>query len=97
MDPVIGAKLAGWTYDKRGVSFGTFEDMVANLERTLSRQPYLTGDAFTAADLLLAGGLNVAVNMFKSVPPLPPLTAFLQRTLSRPAAQRAMVRGAAPA
>ncbi|HZZ36785.1 MAG TPA: glutathione S-transferase N-terminal domain-containing protein, partial [Caulobacteraceae bacterium] len=28
IDPVLAAKFGGWQYDKRGVSFGAFEDMV---------------------------------------------------------------------
>ena len=31
IDPVLGAKFMGWTYDKRGVSFGAYEDMLQNL------------------------------------------------------------------
>src|SRR5215469_15231305 len=46
LDPVIAAKFGSWTYDKRGVSFGAFDDMVANLNRALEESPYLTGDAF---------------------------------------------------
>jgi glutathione S-transferase len=96
MDPVIGAKFAGWQYDKRGVSFGAFDDMVSNLDRTMSATPYVAGDTFTAADVLVTGGLGFAVNVTKQVPALPSITSYLQRTMSRPALMRARIRGQKP-
>jgi glutathione S-transferase len=88
IDPVLGAKFAGWEYDKRGASFGSFDDMVAKVQGTLSTTPYLTGDTFTAADLLVAGGLNFAVRMQKAIPETPELGAFLDRCTGREAAKR---------
>ena len=84
IDPVLGAKFAGWTYDKLGVSFGAFEDMATNLETTLSRTPYLTGETFTAADLLVGGAVNFAARVFKSLPETPALSGFIERTVGRP-------------
>ena len=92
LDPVLAAKFGGWEYDKRGVSFGTFDDMVANLTATLAAAPYLTGDAFTAADLLLCGGLNFAVNFTKAIPAAPTISDYLQRCMSRPAFARVVAR-----
>ena len=89
-DPVLAARFAGWTYDKRGVSFGAFDDMVAHLQRTLEARPFLTGATFTAADLLLAGGLNFAVRMQKALPETPAIAGFLDRTVGRPSFARAM-------
>jgi glutathione S-transferase len=93
IDPVLGAKFLGWQYDKKGVSFGAFEDMANHLERTLSRTPYLTGDTFTAADLLVAGGVNIAVRFTKLLPESPAIVGFLGRTLGREALRRAIARG----
>ena len=92
LDPVLAAKFGGWEYDKRGVSFGTFDDMVANLNQTLGKSPYLTGDAFTAADLLLCGGVNFAVNFTKAIPATPTITDYLRRCMSRPAFARAVAK-----
>jgi glutathione S-transferase len=96
IDPVIGARFSNWQYDKRGVSFGSFDDMVANLDRTLSASPYVAGDAFTAADILVTGGLGFAVNVTKLVPALPSITSYLQRTMSRDALRRARAKGQKP-
>src|SRR6185312_4774003 len=97
LDPVIAAKLGGWRYETRGVSFGAFDDMVANLKSTLQTTPYLTGEAFTAADLLLCGGLNFAVNSAKAIAATPPLDDFLQRCMGRPAFARVVARDRASA
>ena len=92
IDPVLGARFMGWSYDKIGVSFGSFDDMVRNLNTTLEVTPYLTGDTFTAADLLVAGGLNFAVRMQKAIPETPALAGFLDRTVGRPSFAAAMAK-----
>jgi glutathione S-transferase len=93
IDPVLGAKFLGWQYDKKGVSFGAFEDMANHLERTLSRTPYLTGDTFTAADLLVAGDVNIALRFTKLLPASPAILGFLGRTIGREAFKRANAKG----
>jgi len=90
IDPVLGAKFMGWTYEKLGVSFGSFDDMVRNLEITLSQSPFLTGETFTAADLLVGGAVNFAVRFTKAIPETPAIAGFLERTVGRPAFARAM-------
>jgi glutathione S-transferase len=84
IDPVLAAKFGGWTYDKMGVSFGAFDDMARNLETTLSRTPYLTGESFTAADLLVGGAVNFAVRVMKTMPETPALGGFIDRVTGRP-------------
>jgi glutathione S-transferase len=99
IDPVLAAKLNGWAYEKNVVSFGAFDDMTAHVEATLSRTPYLTGDRFTAADLLVAGGLNFAARDMQAIPETPALIRFLDRVIGRPtfarylAADRALAGG----
>jgi glutathione S-transferase len=92
LDPVIAAKFGDWKYEARGVSFGSFDDMVANLNATLDKTPYLTGDSFTGADLLICGGLNFAVNFTKAIPATPAIQDYLKRCLSRPAFARAVAK-----
>jgi glutathione S-transferase len=84
IDPALVATFFGWTYERGGVSFGAFEDMAAYLEATLSRTPYLTGDAFTAADLLVGGAVNFAVRITRGLAETPALLGFLERTVGRP-------------
>jgi glutathione S-transferase len=71
-----------------GVSFGAFEDMAQALDATLSRTPYLTGEGFTAADLLVCGGINFAVRVMRQLPETPALGAFIDRCVGRPSFAR---------
>ena len=84
-DPAIAAKAQGWQYQSNNFSFGLFEDMVANVERLLSKQPYAVGDRFTAADTQLAGGINFTINVLKVLPPLPVFQDYVARATDRPA------------
>jgi glutathione S-transferase len=89
-DPAIVAKAQGWTYDSNTFSFGLFDDMVVNLEKILSRQPYAAGDLFTAADTHLASGVHFTMNIIKALPEKPVFRDYLSRALARPAYRRAM-------
>ncbi|MFI4935306.1 MAG: glutathione S-transferase family protein [Caulobacterales bacterium] len=92
IDPVLAARFGGWQYQNLGVSFGGFDDMVRYLDATLAKAPYLTGGTFTAADLLVGGAVNFAVNFTKAIPETPAIAGFLQRTVGRPAFARAMAK-----
>jgi glutathione S-transferase len=84
-DPAVAAKAQGWTYVSNNFSFGLFEDMVTNLEKLLSRQPYAVGDSFTAADTQLAGGINFTMNIMKVLPGLQVFRDYVTRATDRPA------------
>ncbi len=92
IDPALAAKAMGWTYQTLGVSFGSFDDMVRHLETALARARYLTGDSFTAADILVAGAVNFAARFSKVLPETPAITGFLERTVGRPAFARVTAR-----
>jgi glutathione S-transferase len=59
--------------------------VVARLESTLSRQPYLLGDRFTAADIIVGSALQWARGVF---PESPILDAYVDRLADRPALLR---------
>jgi len=87
-DPAIAAKAQGWEYKSNNFSFGLFEDMVANVEKLLSQQPYAVGDSFTAADTQLAGGINFTMNVLKVLPRLAVFSDYVARATDRPAYRR---------
>lgn len=58
------------------------------VEQTLSKHPFVTGETFTAADVLVASGLRWGMFM-KAVPESSVLKDYVSRTTSRPAAKRA--------
>jgi glutathione S-transferase len=87
LDPAIAAKLQGWQYAPSSISFGTFEDMHANVERTLTRRPYIAGDTFTAADVQLGSAVFWArhtLGLFEQ----PVFDDYLARLAARPGFQR---------
>jgi glutathione S-transferase len=62
--------------------------MLKTLTDQLERGPYLLGDTFSAADVLWGTALNWTT-MFKLVPELPVIRAYIDRVLARPAMRRA--------
>jgi len=76
MNPVA----AGW---------GEAQRVFDVLDTALSKGPWLLGDAFSAADVMIGSGLHYAVRLFKMVPSRPSFDAYLARCAARPAFQRA--------
>ena len=74
--------------------YGDYDTMLKTLTDQLERGPYLLGDTFSAADVLWATALNWTV-MFKLVPELAVIRAYIDRVASRPAMQRAAAADAA--
>jgi glutathione S-transferase len=88
-DPALAAKFMKWEYAPSNFSFGSFDDMVAHVERTLAAHPYAVGDRFTAVDTQLGSGLHWALNVMKAIPERPVLRDYLTRVTERPACKRA--------
>ena len=86
-DPAVAAHAQGWKYEGNNFSFGAYEDVVANLDRRLSQSEFIAGDRFTAADVQLAGSMGYVMQQ-KWLPEKPAFKAYLERTTTRPAAER---------
>ena len=87
-DPAVAARAQGWNYVASNFSFGSFEDMVANVERRLQQSQYIAGDRFTAADVAMAGNIAYVMGQ-KWLPEKQAFVDYLARATQRPAAQRA--------
>ncbi|MFH1342743.1 MAG: glutathione S-transferase family protein [Pseudomonadota bacterium] len=59
------------------------------LDNALGKGPWILGDTFSAADIVIGSGLNFAVRIFKMAPTRPSFDAYLDRCAARPAFQRA--------
>ena len=90
IEPVVIAKARGSTdpTDKEA-----FEAMESRLRGALERGPYLLGDAFSTADILLASVFQWGPQL---MPQGQPFDAYLARLSSRPALQRAQQKDDAP-
>jgi Glutathione S-transferase len=70
--------------------YGDYDTMLKTLTDQLEKGPYLLGERFSAADVLWATALSWTV-MFKLVPDLPIIRAYIDRMYARPAFKRAQV------
>ncbi len=61
------------------------------LDKALEKGPWLLGDTFSAADIVIGSGLNFAVRAFKMVPARPSFDRYIDACAARPAFQRATV------
>jgi glutathione S-transferase len=61
------------------------------LDQELEKGPWILGDNFSAADIIIGSNLNFAVRLFKMVPPRPSFDRYIDRCAARPAFQRASV------
>src|SRR5690349_16892242 len=66
------------------VPYGDYDTMLKTLTDQLAKGPYLLGDRMTAADVLWGTAL-VWTTMFKIVPELPVIMAYVKRVTARPA------------
>jgi len=94
IEPGCSAKASGWAYKPGQAGWGSYESILATLEAGLARGPWLLGDRFTMADLLVGGSLRWMVR-FKMIDPRPAFLAFLERLEQRPALQASDARNAA--
>ena len=76
MNPVA----AGW---------GDSQRVIDVLDVALEQGPWILGDKFSAADIIIGSGLNFAVRLFKIIPSRPAFDAYIDRCMARPAFQRA--------
>ena len=71
---------AGW---------GSYDLVVDVLDKTLAERPWIMGERFSAADVLIGSDLNYGVNIFGIVEPRPSFAAYIARCTARPAFRRA--------
>jgi glutathione S-transferase len=71
-------------------AWGSATQVFDVLDAALADGPWLLGDAFSAADIVIGSGLNFAVRAFRMVPGRPAFERYLDRCAARPAFQRAM-------
>ena len=89
LEPASTARFRGW--DKDGpTGFGKFEDIEAEIAQTLAKGPYILGEKFSGADIVM----GTAVQFFRGS--LFPITKtyddYLARLIERPAFVRAQAK-----
>ncbi len=93
VEPACMARAANWTFTASNAGWGRWEDLLTALREGLTPGPYLLGDQFTMADVILGGTLRWML-LFKMIDADPVFVAYAQRLAERPALLRANARNA---
>src|SRR5258708_6996886 len=73
---------------RAALGFGDYDTVIEVLAEAVRGGPYLLGEQFTAADVVIGSGLRFGM-MFQGLPDRPELVAYAGRVTERPAAKRA--------
>lgn len=96
LEPACASKAAGWTYTEGAIGWGNYDAVLASLEHALSNGPYLLGDRFTMADVILGGTVRYMLR-FGMLEARDRFTTYAEHLADRPALHRADARNAAVA
>jgi glutathione S-transferase len=77
----LNPTAAGW---------GNAERVFDVLDAALKQGPWILGENFSAADIVIGSGLNFAVRLFKLIPPRASFDRYVDACTARPAFQRAV-------
>lgn len=88
IEPAAMAHAAGWEYRVGSAGWGRYEDVLASVEHALSPGPWILGERFTMADVILGSTLRYML-MFKMLEPRPVFLDYVERLGERPAGIRA--------
>ena len=76
------------TPPRAALGYGDYDTVLDVLSQAVRNGPYLMGEQFTAADVVIGSGLRFGM-MFKGLPERPEFVAYAGRVAKRPAAKRA--------
>lgn len=92
VEPVMIGLAAGVDHPAFHSTFRGPKELYAHLDQTLAQQPYLLGDSYTAADLLMASPFQFMPDF---IPDMPNIKAWIDRCGSRPSINEMKERDAA--
>lgn len=88
LEPAMGEKVAQLPANPGQYGWGSWDLMLSTLRKGVERGPWILGDRFTTADVLLGSGVRF-MRDFKLLTDDPVLFAYADRCTARPACQRA--------
>jgi glutathione S-transferase len=83
------AKFGNVQLRPESAGFGDFDRVFDVVEAAVATGPWLLGDKFSAADVMISSDVHFGIDIFKLVPSRPALRAYVDRCLAREAFQRA--------
>jgi len=93
IEPAMSEKFNGWKVSRATSGWGDWESMIKTLSDGLKTGPWLLGDRFSAADVLVGSSVYF-MKLFGILPGIPALSDYADRCLERPAYARALARDA---
>lgn len=94
VEPAMMQKFSGAKADRRAIGWGDFDLMIETFEKGLAAGPWILGDRFSAADVVL-GSSAYFMKMFGILPASPVIEAYIERCLARPGYKKALTMDAA--
>ena len=88
VEPAMSEKFSGVEPNRGRSGWGDFELMIETWEQGLDASPWILGDEFSAADVML-GSSAIFLRMFNMLPESEVLSAYADRCLERPAYKKA--------
>ena len=89
IEPSILEKMLKLELNPSQSGWGSHSKVLDVLEEAVSEGPWLLGDRFTAADVVIGSGLNFGVRLFNIFDTRPAFDAYIDRCVARPAFIRA--------
>lgn len=89
MEPAMAEKMGGWDTNRGAHGWGDFDVMIETLEQGLEPGPWILGNRFSAADIML-GSTAAFMGMFGIMPESELIGDYVDRCLARPAYQKAI-------
>jgi glutathione S-transferase len=93
IEPAMSEKFNGWQVSRATSGWGDWDSMIRTLSNGLEPGPWLLGDAFSAADVLVGSSVYF-MQLFGVLPDIPALSDYADRCIARPAYARALARDA---
>ena len=90
IEPAFTQKFLKFEMNPSQAGWSSFERVIDVLAEALRPRPWILGERFSAADVMLGSDLNFGMNLLKIVEPRPEFTVYVARCAARPAFQRAI-------
>lgn len=84
IEPSCMAQSSGWEFNAGSAGFGKHESVLETVERGIGDGPWLLGDRFSMADVILGATLMFMIR-FKMLEERPAFLAYSERLSARPA------------
>lgn len=94
IEPGTMARAAKWEYRSSQAGWGDYDAMLDTIEAAIGAGPWILGDRFSMADMILGGTVRYML-MVKMVEPRPAFVAYSERLAARPANKAAQAKNEA--